>query len=462
MLPLWTIIYSQSLMRYTEKVNKENRPITQVRAISAKVVYLVAIKKQSLSTAFPLETQALSPKDRAFAQELCYGTLRFYFRLKAITKLLLHSPLKTNDLDVECLLLVGVYQILFTRVPEYAAVSETVSATKDLGKIWAKALLNKILRRVITEKETLLSQTEKNEEAHFSHPQWIINLLKKTYPEKWVDILNANNAPAPLYLRINSQKIARDEYLALLEEKNIQAEALSTLDQAIKLKEPIPVSLLPGFKEGFCSVQDASGQRVEKLLDVHKKHRVLDACAAPGSKACHILETHPDINHFAAIDSDSDRLLLVKENLTRLEIRHEHIHMILADASHVKEWWDGTPFDRILVDAPCSSTGVIRRHPDIKLLRQPSDIAKLAQQQQHLLKALWPLLAKNGLLLYTTCSILPEENQTQIQHFIQQQKDATPVPLSIPEAAISTKYGTQCLPQKEGPDGFFYALIKKD
>lgn len=440
---------------------KSASSLSNTRAAAAKAVFLVAVKKQSLSTAFPEETQALGPKDRAFAQELCYGTIRYYFLLKAIAKILLHSPLKNNDLDVECLLLVGIYQLLFTRVPEYAAVSETVSATKSLGKIWAKALLNKILRRVINEKEALLDEAKKNSEANFSHPQWMIDAFKKAYPETWQDILHANNAPAPLYLRVNSQKIVRDEYLALLEEKNIPAEIVPHLDQAIKLKDPIPVSFLPGFKEGFCSLQDASGQLVEKFLDVHKNHRVLDACAAPGSKSCHILETHPDLGLFTAIDSDSKRLLLVKENLSRLEIPHEKVHMILSDASHVKQWWDGVPFDRILLDAPCSSTGVIRRHPDIKLLRQSADISKMAQQQLHLLKALWPILAKDGLLLYTTCSILPEENSAVIHQFLNQNKEATGLQLSVPNAISSNKYGSQCLPQMDGPDGFFYALLKK-
>lgn len=439
---------------------KITSPLGNTRAAAAKAVFRVVVKKQSLSTVFPEETQALGSKDRALAQELVYGSLRYYFLLKALAKLLLHSPLKNNDLDVECLLLVGIYQILFTRVPEYAAVSETVSAAKPIGKIWAKALLNKILRRLINEKEKLLLEAKKNPEALFSHPLWLIEALKKSYPEKWETILNANNTQAPLYLRVNSQKIARDEYLALLEEKKIPAAALPHLDQAIQLKDPIPVTLLPGFKEGFCSVQDASGQRVEQFLDIQNKHRVLDACAAPGSKSCHILETHPDIL-FTAIDSDSKRLLLLKENLVRLEIPSDHIHLILSDASHVQSWWDGVPFDRILIDAPCSSTGVIRRHPDIKLLRQPGDIEKMAQQQQLLLKALWPLLAKKGLLLYTTCSILPEENQAVIQQFVHQHKDASPVPLSTQEESIHTKYGTQSLPQIDGPDGFFYALLQK-
>jgi 16S rRNA (cytosine967-C5)-methyltransferase len=444
-------------------MKKENRSpsSTNVRAIAAMVVFHVAVKKQSLSAAFPEHTQALGPKDRAFAQELCYGSIRYYFLLKAIAKLLLHSPLKPNDLDVECLILVGIYQILFTRVPEYAAVSETVTATKSLKKIWAKGLLNKILRRVINEKDTLLTQAHRHEEAQFSHPKWLVDIIKKTYAEQWPEILNANNSPAPLFLRVNSQKIARDEYIALLTEKNIPAKVVPDLKQAIQLEEAIPVSFLPGFKEGFCSVQDASGQWVETFLDLKPKHRVLDACAAPGSKSCHILETHPDLSFFAAIDYDSDRLLRVKENLTRLEIPHDHVHLILADANHVKQWWDGIPFDRILVDAPCSSTGVIRRHPDIKLLRQPGDIANLAKQQMHLLKALWPLLAKNGKLLYTTCSILPEENQAVIKEFLHLHKDATAVSLTHPHAAISGKHGVQCLPQLDGPDGFFYALLQK-
>lgn len=437
-------------------------PPCNTRAAAAQLVFRVAVKKQSLSTAFSEETQALGSKDRALTQELVYGSLRYYFLLKAIAKLLLHSPLKNNDLDVECLLLVGIYQILFTRVPEYAAVSETVSATKDLNKIWAKGLLNKILRRVIDEKEALLSEASKNPVAHFSHPQWMIDALKKAYPETWEAILNANNSPAPLYLRVNARKISRDEYLALLEEKKIDAEAIPYLNQAIKFKEPLPVSNLPGFKEGFCSLQDASGQLVESLLNIQKNHRVLDACAAPGSKSCHILETHPDIGFFAAIDNDSKRLLLLKENLSRLELPHEQVHLVLSDASNIKQWWDGIPFDRILIDAPCSGTGVIRRHPDIKLLRQAGDLEKMAAQQLHLLKSLWPLLAKKGLLLYTTCSIMPQENEEVIQSFVHQHKEARLIPLSIPQEHIQTKYASQCLPQIDGPDGFFYALLQKD
>lgn len=432
-----------------------------LRALSALVVWQVFANKQSLNVAFPNYTDKLSNKDRALAKELCYGTLRQYFLLNELTKELLLNPIKPKEQLIQSLLLVGLYQILFTRIPAYAIVSETVTAAKQFDKFWAKGLLNKVLRRMIEEKDSLLEKAQQSLLGKYVHPEWLIKAVESDYPDLWQQILLANNQNAPMFIRTNKQKIDRDEYLELLHEKEIGATASEFLPQAIQLTTPLAVPKLPGFNEGFCSVQDVAGQWIPQLLDINSQHRILDACAAPGSKTCHILELYPDIQYFTAMDIDAARLALLKENITRLELNHENLHLILADAIHSQQWWDGVLFDRILIDAPCSGTGVIRRHPDIKLLRTEEDIENLAQRQHLLLKSLWPLLATGGKLLYTTCSILNRENNQVIQSFLSEHKDAKAIPLHIPDATIASKFGNQRIPEINGGDGFYYSLLTK-
>lgn len=438
--------------------------------LAAKLLSKVIFKKNSLSAVFE-ESKELADEsvDRPFIQEICYGVLRWYYKLVAIENRLLHKPLKSNQSELQCLLLIGLYQLMYMSVPEYAVVSNTVSAVKSLKKSWAAGLVNKILRRFIREKDSILLEVDKNIVARFAHPQWLIDEIKKAWPQQWEKILEANNKRAPMTLRVNRLKISAADYLQKLSESGISGFVLDKCasseknkypPQAIQLEKSVPVSQLPGFSEGLCSIQDASGQNVAFLLDLTPGQRVLDACAAPGSKTCHILEMEPKLEALFAIDKDPERITKIKENINRLGHKDKNIRLISADASQTQEWWDGELFDRILLDAPCSATGVIRRHPDIKILRRPEDIEQLVQEQRLLINGLWPLLKPTGKLVYSTCSVLPQENQQQINEFLLHHKDARHGEISI-KNGLHLKYGHQLLPELNGPDGFYFCILEK-
>lgn len=426
------------------------------RAQAALILLQVTNHHRSLSTVLrqtPDEAHALT-------KELCYGTLRHYHHLLAIAQQLLHAPLKEKDKDIMLLIVVGVYQILFLNVPDYAAVSETVDAAKQLKKKWATGLVNKVLHRVIAEKASLIEQANQTESGKWAHPDWFIQSIQAAWPDAWTSILDANNTHPPLFLRVNPLKISTQDYLARLEAQGITAYTLPNAPYAIRLAQARPVQDIPGFAEGLCSIQDASGQRVVELMDLQPDQIVLDACAAPGGKTSHILELEPKLGRLIAIDKDAERLLRIKENITRLQLAHDNVQLKLSDATHTNHWWDGKPVDRILLDAPCSGTGVIRRHPDIKVLRHPEDIEQLKRQQLKLLTRLWPLLAPGGKLIYSTCSILPAENEQLIESFVQTHKDAKPLPIEM-DWGIALPIGHQLLPEPDGPDGFYYAILQK-
>jgi 16S rRNA (cytosine967-C5)-methyltransferase len=350
------------------------------------------------------------------------------------------------------------------RTPDHAAVSETVNVTKALKKPWAKNLVNAVLRSYQRQAEELGNKVEKNEVAKFAHPQWWLDSIKKNWPvdKRWQQILLANNKNPPMTLRLNTSHINREDYLALLAQHEIGATAAKYSAEGIYLEKPIAVSLLPLFAEGKVSVQDEAAQLAAILLNPQKGERILDACAAPGGKTLHLLEREKDLD-LLAIDIEPARLEKIQENLNRTRLNAQ---LLAANAFDPDSWWDKKLFDRILLDAPCSASGVIRRHPDIKLLRQRDDIKKLTQEQTQILNALWPLLKSGGMLLYATCSVLAEENTLQIQHFLQQHTDARLQPINSAwgEQQIA---GTQIFPGdggqngENGMDGFFYALIQK-
>ncbi len=432
------------------------------RAIAATIINDVITHHRSLSAVLEDPAKKLAhSSDGAHIKELCFGTLRWYYRLKAIAKCLLFKPIEKKNHDIFCLLLIGLYQLIYINTPEYAAVSETVSGAKALKKPWATGLLNKTLRRFIDEKERIIATVDRELSQRYAHPQWLLNKIKDAWPNDWKDILTANNCRAPMTLRINQQKTTREDYLALLKEKDIAANSIDELPFAVQLEEPTQTSALPKFKEGYCYVQDQAGQYAARLLDVKKGMRILDACAAPGSKTSLILETQPELEKLVAVDKDPIRLQKIKQNIERLQLPHQQLHLILADAAHTKQWWTGDPFDRILIDAPCSATGVIRRHPDIKLLRQEEDIQQQADQQIHLLNTLWPLLKKQGLALYSTCSVLPEENEKLIAKFLAKHNDAKSIPIELTHG-IKLTHGHQILPTQNQMDGFYYALLVKN
>ncbi|OOZ41255.1 16S rRNA (cytosine(967)-C(5))-methyltransferase [Solemya pervernicosa gill symbiont] len=426
------------------------------RAAAARVLAQVLGEGRSLSSALPSVLNKVVAKDRGFVQNLCYSVLRDLPRLRALIKPLLKQPLKKRDSDIEALLLSGAYQLFDAKVPAHAALNECVAATRQLKKGWASGMVNGVLRNLQRQGEALPATAADKLDVQYAHPQWLIERLRKAWPDQWQAILQGNNERAPMVLRVNCSVTTREEYLLQLESAEIAAQPHPVVDSALILAEPVDVMRLPGFEEGLVSVQDAAAQLAAPLLDLQPGQRVLDACAAPGGKTGHILESEAALAEVVAIDSEGERLIRVADNLARIGLSAE---LIEADAAETA-WWDGKPFDRILLDAPCSATGVIRRHPDIKWLRRPSDIASLVEEQQRLLEALWPLLAPGGMLVYATCSVLPVENSEQIETFLKQHDDAEEQPIAS-QWGLVQPYGRQILPGSDGMDGFYYASLMK-
>ncbi len=417
------------------------------REIALQALLKLVEKKHALSH---LKMQ-LTP----FAQNLCFGVCRHYFELTAITNYLLKKPLKKTN--IQLVLLIGLYQLKVLELPEYAVLNETVGLLKKPSLTWAKSLVNAILRRYCREKTDIHAALLTQPAYLYNYPDWLLKRLKIAWPHHWEDLIKASNQHPPMSLRVNARKHTREAYLAALATQNIPATPIPHTTHGIQLQTPIDVHALPGFKTGDVSVQDGAAQLAVSLLSLKPNLRVLDACAAPGGKTCHILEAEPNLQTCVALDIESNRLSRTKENLARLQLQAT---CITADAAKPDTWWDGLLFDRILLDAPCSATGVIRRHPDIKLLRTPKEVEHILKTQAILLKALWPLLAPGGIFVYATCSILPEENELQIAHFIQQEAHCN----ALSEAKTwghATPHGLQILPGEHGMDGFFYSILKK-
>ncbi|WWG79896.1 16S rRNA (cytosine(967)-C(5))-methyltransferase RsmB [Pseudomonas poae] len=427
------------------------------RLAAAKALAAVLNGKASLNSSLPPQLDKVEDRDRGFTQDLAFGTARWQPRLSALAAKLLQKPFKAADADVEALLLVGLYQLLYTRVPAHAAIGETVGCADKLKKPWAKALLNAVLRRAQRESETLLAELEHDPVVRTAHPRWLQKSLKAFWPEHWEAICAANNAHPPMILRVNRRHHGRDAYLQRLTDAGIAAAACVYSVDGIVLEAAADVRSLPGFAEGWISVQDEAAQLAADLLDLAPGQRVLDACCAPGGKTCHILEVENDLAGVVAVDLEAKRLVRVRENLARLGLSAE---LIAADGRDTATWWDGKPFQRILLDAPCSATGVIRRHPDIKLTRQADDITALAVLQGQLLDALWPTLEVGGILLYATCSTLPTENTEVIQAFLARTSGARKLDLAT-TAGIKQPHGRQLLAQEGGHDGFYYAKLIK-
>ena len=428
------------------------------RARAAKALVPLLARQGSLSS---LDDRDLEPRDRRLLRALCFGVCRTLPQLEALAKQLLSKPFKQRDFDVQALLLLGLYQLLYMRIPNHAAVSETAGAARLLGKGWATRVLNACLRRFQREQTSLEARIATQPEAVTLHPAWLLNALRAAWPEQISAIVEANNTPAPMTLRVNLSRTSRENYLALLQAAGIDATPCTHAPAGVRLASPVDVSALPMFAEGHVSVQDEAAQLAAPLLyDALPKKtplRILDACSAPGGKSAHLLELAAAEKRpleLVSLDSDEQRLTRVKETLARLNVSAEVVH---ADASQ-PDWWDGRPFDAILLDAPCSGTGVIRRHPDIKLLRTAQDIVQLSALQQRILHTLWPMLAQGGHMLYATCSIMPAENAEQICTFTAEQPDARCVPVDV-AWGVEAQSTRQRLPGEDDADGFFYALL---
>lgn len=409
---------------------------------------------QSLDTALPAQQAALVTVDKPLAAQLAYGVLRDWRLLEWFATQLTHSPPKPPLLS--SLLAVGLYQLRSTRIPEHAAVAATVDAVADLKLEKARGMVNAVLRRFQRERAELEARVPQDAAVRCSHPDWLLRQLRADWREPLDALLAANQTPAPMWLRVNLARTTLADYARTLAEAGIRADLSPHAPAALKLAQALPVGELPGFAEGLVSVQDAAAQLAAPLLHVESRMRVLDACAAPGGKTAHLLETHPDME-VLALDRDSIRLTRVSETLQRLQLE---ARTQAADALRPEQWWDRQPFDRILLDAPCSGTGVIRRHPDIKWLRRESDIPKLAATQSRMLAALWPLLKSGGQLLYATCSTLQAEGDAVVGKFAASERDAGCAPIAA-DWGEATRHGRRIAPGQDDMDGFYFARLVK-
>jgi len=428
-----------------------------IRALAAKCTYAVIDQGRSLGDELPKQIAKIDPKNKGLLQEICYGVLRYLPELENEVQQLIQKPLKGKQRVFHFLMLVGIYQIKYMRIPDHAAVSETVDAASALKNRHLGGLINGVLRnyqRNVDKQNNITSDIVLSDPVRFNHPGWFIKKIKAAYPEQWQAILTANQERPPMWLRVNQQHNTIASYKKLLDQASVAYEYTDPKSQAIKLTQAVNVEKLPEFAQGHVSIQDGAAQQAAILIDCKATDNVLDCCAAPGGKTCHILESVPELKHMTAIDIDENRLVRVSENLERLKLSAK---VITGDAAST-DWWDGTLYDKILLDAPCSGTGVIRRHPDIKWLRKANDIEKLTELQAQILKNIWALLKPGGTLLYATCSILPEENSEQVQQFIANIPDVTHISITENESDI----GWQILPNEHAMDGFYYAkLVKK-
>lgn len=393
----------------------------------------------------------ITPQQRAVAQDLSYGALRFYGQVASLLSQLLEKPLP--DERVRCLLLVAIYQLQHDKAAAHTVVDQAVKAASAFKKPWVKGLVNGVLRNFLRQQDALLAKLQGSEIAEFSYPEWWINKLKFQYPEDWQAILSAGNQHPPMTLRVNQRCISAPDYLAKLQSVGISAALLG--GNAVMLEKPLPVDKIPDFFEGEVSVQDFGAQLAGYALDIREGQRILDACCAPGGKTGQILElANVDL---VAIDNDAARIARTQSNLDRLNLK---AHLQVGDAANPEAWWDGKVFDRILADVPCTASGIVRRHVDIKWLRREADIQSFSKQQARILPALWQLLAKGGKLLYVTCSVFQEENQRQIDAFLKTHSDAVQLPLTESISGLDLKNG-QLQPSAKH-DGLFYALLQKN
>ncbi len=427
-----------------------------VRAIAAQVLARVLGEGRSLAEALPPALERVAPRDRGLLWELCHGVCRWQPEAQFLLDGLLDRPLDPRESTVRALLLTGLYQLHRSRIPDHAAVAETVAAAHQLRKPWAAGLTNAVLRSFTRRRVELLTRAKTDAVARTAHPRWLLEWLQRDWPGDWPAIVAANNTRPPFTLRVNRLRGSRDEYRARLAAAGKIAEPTVAAPFALTLTEPVEPTTLSGFADGWASVQDAAAQLAAPLLDTHPGMRVLDACAAPGGKTAHLLECAPDLE-LTALDQEVERLERVRENLTRLRLA---ARLVAGDACQPRDWWDGVPYDRILLDAPCSATGVIRRHPDIKLLRRDTDIAALADRQQALLASLWPLLRPGGRLLYATCSLLRQENEQVVAAFLATRPEAREHRIAT-DWGRALAHGRQILPGEAGMDGFYYAMLVK-
>jgi 16S rRNA (cytosine967-C5)-methyltransferase len=426
-----------------------------LRQLAAQVLNHVLKEGVSLTVALNSGLKPVAEaKNRAFIQALCYGVMRDYSSLNFIAQQMLVKPLKQKEIEINLLILIGLYQLRSMRVAPHAAVAETVAAVGK--KTWAKNLVNALLRQYLRDQAVLEQQLTTDALALSNHPQWLLDAIQHDWPQQLATIIEQNQQPPPLTLRINRLRSSREQYAELLLNQGFEFTLVDNSETAIQLTQAVPVEQLPYFAQGWVSVQDAAAQLTAPLLDLQPHQRVLDLCAAPGGKSTAIFETQPLVQ-LTAVDSDPQRLKRLHDNVQRLGVQ---LKIQLGDATQARTWWDGHLFERILLDAPCSALGVIRRHPDIKWLRRAEDVPMLQQLQRQLLEAAWHLLARGGILLYATCSILQAENEQMIAAFLAEQADSFEIPITAAWGQQRSQ-GRQILTGEANMDGFYYARLGK-
>ena len=432
----------------------------RVRAAAAQTIDAVVKSGQSLDAALTSFENEVPQADRPLLRLLAFGCLRRHWQLQSWIDALLERPLRQRDSVIRALLAVGLLQLTETRIPDHAAVSQTVEAARLLRRPKFAGLLNAILRRYMRERESLTAATD--DETRFNHPAWLIGTIRDDWPERWESILAANDERAPMWLRVNPRRSSHANCRQRLTDAGVKSKSIDGFDQALQLQEARPVAALPGFDDGEFSVQDAAAQIAAPWLLDGIRGRVLDACAAPGGKSAHLKELGGTSIDLTSVDIDPVRLASVQRNFERLGL---DATLVEGDASKPEEWWDKRAFDAILLDAPCSATGVIRRHPDIKLLRRAADIDAFQARQGRMLRALWPLLVPGGRLLYVTCSVLAAENDEVVSAFIERNDDARENDMlpnnNIRDVMLPKACGYQILPGTAGMDGFYYACVEK-
>lgn len=445
--------------------------ILGVRALAAQALAPTLAGERSLSSTLPPAQKACRSEDVGLLQELVQGTARHAIYYRTLIKPLLERA--TKDHTVEALLLLGAHQLLGMRIPDHAALAETVEAARQLGMDKLTGFINGVLRNLQRREAELVHAAKL---MTHSHPAWLLRALEKDWPAQIDNIIAANNSPASTTLRVHRGRQTREAALASLFEAGLPLVATHYSPDGLRLTEPVPVHSLPGLASGDLSVQDEAAQLAACFLAPAAGERVLDACAAPGGKTAHLLEIQPALHSLVALDNDPNRLVRVEENLARAGFAISvddaadgaksgpHISVQCAEAADLDSWWDGEKFDAILLDAPCSATGVIRRHPDIKLLRRATDIAQTVAIQAELLQQLWRTLKPGGRLLYATCSLLKAENEDQIIAFLARTPDAQSIPLQLAGGDMPGQWrpqGRQLLPEPDGYDGFYFAMLMK-
>lgn len=432
-----------------------SKPIS-VRALAAESLASIALSGHSLREVADRAMPRLADsRDRALLTALLNEGSRWWPRFDAAVELLVAKSIRRNEPIIHALLVTALVQLEILEMKGYAAVAATVDAVRELRRPRLAGMVNAVLRRWLREREGLLAKLDKTPSTRHAHPEWLANAIERDWPGQGEDVMAAANTEPPLMLRVNRRRTSRDELIEALLAASYEVQPHPWLVDGLVLPHSTDITRLPGFSEGHFAVQDGAAQVPADLLDVANGQRVLDACAAPGGKACHVLE-RADV-YLAAVEYEAKRAPRVRQNLERLGLEAD---VIIGDAGDTSAWWDGKPFDRVMIDAPCSATGVIRRRPDVRLHRRDTDIGALVEQQRRILEACWGTLAPGGRLLYVTCSLLRAENEGVVGAFIAARDDATAVAFTLPVGQAAA-VGWQILPGDGDLDGMYYAVVEK-